>query len=497
MIRLGRRGQLDDRLALVSALRVILGGGVLLADAFDGPTREGTVPLAISYLVVAAAGELVRQRAHRAAVRAAPIMAGADGLFAVLATVGARGPEGPLAGAVLLLIAANAVLISPRVGVGTGLWCAFVLGTVRTGEDLDLWTLSRRIDHATVIEAAISYAAVGVLVAMAVGLRDRTLRRGGERAAALTDLTDSLERADNDEEIAIALATHARDDLKFPRAAVIVRGHDGWHGAAVDTVEQLVFTRNAELGEGAERVMNGSDASLMRTLEPGLLHDVLPGATNVVIAPVLGDHGGIGVIAAEWGGGERERVPVDVVRALETAAAHAGRELERRTQLDEVARLATRDALTGLANRRLFEETLDLELARARREQTPLSLVVLDVDRFKNVNDTSGHRVGDQVLRDVGSALVSLTKAHDLAARYGGDEFVVLLPGCPRSEVVNVAERVREAIASKVSVEGVTASAGVATIPDDATDSAELVAIADAALYSAKHAGRDRIGTPP
>jgi diguanylate cyclase (GGDEF)-like protein len=101
------------------------------------------------------------------------------------------------------------------------------------------------------------------------------------------------------------------------------------------------------------------------------------------------------------------------------------------------------------------------------------------------------------VLRDVGSALVSLTKAHDLAARYGGDEFVVLLPGCPRTEVVSVAERVREAIANKVSVEGVTASAGVATIPDDATDSAELVATADAALYAAKHAGRDQVGTPP
>jgi diguanylate cyclase (GGDEF)-like protein len=152
--------------------------------------------------------------------------------------------------------------------------------------------------------------------------------------------------------------------------------------------------------------------------------------------------------------------------------------------------------VTGLANRRLFDETLTLELARADRQGSPLSLIVLDIDHFKSVNDTLGHRVGDEVLRQVGGALVALTKAHDLAARYGGDEFVVLLPGCPRSEVLGVAERVREAITQGVTREPITVSAGVATVPDDATDGDGLVALADGALYAAKRSGRDRTEVP-
>jgi diguanylate cyclase (GGDEF)-like protein len=96
----------------------------------------------------------------------------------------------------------------------------------------------------------------------------------------------------------------------------------------------------------------------------------------------------------------------------------------------------------------------------------------------------------------VGAALVGLTKAHDLAARYGGDEFVVLLPGCARAEVLGVAERVRASIADSVDASEVTVSAGVATVPDDADDANGLVAAADDALYVAKRAGRDRAATP-
>jgi diguanylate cyclase (GGDEF)-like protein len=165
--------------------------------------------------------------------------------------------------------------------------------------------------------------------------------------------------------------------------------------------------------------------------------------------------------------------------------------------VDEIERLATRDALTGLANRRLLEETLDLELARARREGTPLSVVVVDVDNFKEINDTHGHLVGDDVLRDIGSVLDANTKAFDLAARYGGDEFVVILPGCTRADVETVGQRLRRAVAAGVDGIPVSVSAGVATLPDDAADGERLLVAADAALYEAKRAGRDRVATPP
>ena len=108
--------------------------------------------------------------------------------------------------------------------------------------------------------------------------------------------------------------------------------------------------------------------------------------------------------------------------------------------LGENERLATRDSLTGLANRRLFDESLQREVARAQRLATPLSLLVLDVDHFKQVNDTYGHQTGDAVLREVSEALVANTKNYDVAARYGGDEFVVLLPGCTREDAMRVAD---------------------------------------------------------
>ena len=118
---------------------------------------------------------------------------------------------------------------------------------------------------------------------------------------------------------------------------------------------------------------------------------------------------------------------------------------------------------------------------------------MLDVDHFKQVNDTYGHQTGDAVLREVADALVANTKNYDVAARYGGDEFVVLLPGCSRDDAVRVAERVRHEIARRVGEAPVTISAGVATMPDNASDAERLMAAADAALYEAKRTGRDRV----
>ena len=171
---------------------------------------------------------------------------------------------------------------------------------------------------------------------------------------------------------------------------------------------------------------------------------------------------------------------------------HAALAFRNAQLLDEVERLATRDALTGLANRRLFQESIVREAARCRRLDTPLSLVVVDVDHFKQVNDTYGHPVGDALLREVAGCLVASTKDFDVAARYGGDEFVLLLPDCGADDALAVAERLRAEVTERVDSAAVTLSAGVATMPDNAFDAERLVAAADAALYEAKRAGRDR-----
>jgi diguanylate cyclase (GGDEF)-like protein len=141
----------------------------------------------------------------------------------------------------------------------------------------------------------------------------------------------------------------------------------------------------------------------------------------------------------------------------------------------------------------LFDESLQREVARSQRLATPLSLLVLDVDHFKQVNDSYGHQIGDAVLREVADALVANTKSFDVTARYGGDEFVVLLPGCRRVDAARVAERVRSGIARSVGEAPVTISVGLATVPDNASDAERLMAAADAALYDAKRTGRDRV----
>ncbi|MGH8492668.1 MAG: diguanylate cyclase domain-containing protein [Moraxellaceae bacterium] len=168
----------------------------------------------------------------------------------------------------------------------------------------------------------------------------------------------------------------------------------------------------------------------------------------------------------------------------------------------ELSRISREDVLTGLANRRHFNEVFQLEWDRARREQQMISLIFVDIDHFKPFNDNHGHLEGDRVLSQVGQALRdTLRRPGDLAARYGGEEFVLLLPGTPAAGALEVAAQVREAVeglgiphlASNVAPH-VTASVGVATIsPELGLRSAQLIARADEAVYAAKAAGRNCI----
>ncbi len=180
-----------------------------------------------------------------------------------------------------------------------------------------------------------------------------------------------------------------------------------------------------------------------------------------------------------------------------------GRELRRRSFAERtLSTLAATDALTLLANRRRFDEMLDIEWRRAIRESMPLSLLMIDGDFFKSYNDTYGHVEGDHALRSVAEALKTcIDRPGDLAARFGGEEFAVLLPGADRDGAGKIAVSVRQAIAAlAVPHEGsplgiLTVSIGAASRrPTLREPPSSLVEAADAALYSAKAAGRDRIG---
>ncbi len=164
---------------------------------------------------------------------------------------------------------------------------------------------------------------------------------------------------------------------------------------------------------------------------------------------------------------------------------------------------ATRDALTRLWNRHAIWEILTREIARSQREAIPLGLVMGDLDYFKRVNDTLGHLAGDAVLREVSARLNSSIRAYDAAGRYGGEEFLIILPGCDEDSVMQTAERIRSSVGGSVvaTPEGpvtITASFGATCLPKGVGALPEnLVRTADAALYHAKQAGRDRTAWLP
>ncbi len=173
-------------------------------------------------------------------------------------------------------------------------------------------------------------------------------------------------------------------------------------------------------------------------------------------------------------------------RDLEQANAHLARAMET------LHRLSSTDPLTGAANRRQFDDAIDLEWRRAARAQLPLTLMMIDIDEFKAFNDAHGHQAGDDCLRRVAAALrARLHRAGDLVARYGGEEFTVLVTGIDRDRAGELAESLRRAVAD---LGAATISIGVAQcVPRRDREPAELIRIADDALYAAKRAGRNRV----
>jgi diguanylate cyclase (GGDEF)-like protein len=218
------------------------------------------------------------------------------------------------------------------------------------------------------------------------------------------------------------------------------------------------------------------------------------GLKHTLAAPLRTDEGLVGAIvlsrrtAEPWPGSAR--------RILAGAAEEASAALARAYSFRDAEARASTDALTGLPNRRYFDEFCGL-LARRRRAGDAVGVLMIDIDRFKALNDTHGHATGDEVLRAVGGAIASAVREDDVPARYGGEEFAVLLRNPDPEVAIEVGERVRAAVRTldlrRHGVPGVTVSVGaaVAHVPDQPV--ADLIADADRALYEAKRRGRDRV----
>jgi diguanylate cyclase (GGDEF)-like protein len=193
----------------------------------------------------------------------------------------------------------------------------------------------------------------------------------------------------------------------------------------------------------------------------------------------------------------------EAIRLVTRVAENTGLAMANARLMNTMEGQAMSDPLTGLHNLRFFDPYLEQELEAARRDQQPLSVIMIDIDHFKNFNDTHGHPAGDEALRAFARVVGASIRSSDVAARYGGEEFIVALRHVDADEAVVVAEKLRAAVEQLVVDLGpgryarITASFGVATTSAAIQDQKSLVSLADAALYRAKERGRNRVETTP
>ena len=233
-----------------------------------------------------------------------------------------------------------------------------------------------------------------------------------------------------------------------------------------------------------------------------------PQADTAVAVPLF-SRGAIFGVLAVYGSATGAKYSDDTVETLLALARHTEAAIDNVYLQEETRRLSITDGLTGLWNRREFELRCRQEFERAARFQRSFAVLLLDVDKFKEINDTWGHHGGDSVLVELAGRLAQVTREIDTVARYGGDEFAMLLPETGTEGAAAVGEKIREVVrASPFEFEGqrlpTSVSIGVASYPEDGVSARQLVVAADEALYQAKRGGRDQVavasdgaGAPP
>jgi diguanylate cyclase (GGDEF)-like protein len=254
----------------------------------------------------------------------------------------------------------------------------------------------------------------------------------------------------------------------------------------------------------------------LRRLQPHLMGDLSSTlicqhlrpsqAPNYFCVPLIGQGKALGLLVLQTGlkelspePGIRRSLMLAKQRLGEAVANHIALALANLSLRETLRNESIRDPLTDLFNRRYLDEALPRELRRAGRDQHPLSIIVIDVDYFKQFNDNFGHEAGDKMLQALARHLNSRTRGHDIACRYGGDEFLLALPGASLEVACQRAERIREEAKTLVfqsdmhSVASIRVSLGVASFPDHGSTVVTLIRAADLALYHAKAQGRDQV----
>jgi diguanylate cyclase (GGDEF)-like protein len=504
-----------ERFRITQWLRLAAIGLVLLCQVFAtevlAPDKGDLVPWTVGFFFVALAAEGLSKLLPRRMVLLFSGMLMVDGIWLAWAAYLTGGTTSPLRYAMLLHLGAVSLLASYRTGIKLALWHSLLLVTLRNAIARGVFPETAPANltgYGSPDQRLAIFIVVLWLVAISTStlsaINERELRRRRGDLEALTSLAEQIERTDDSSSVARTLLDAAVSTFGFPRGVVLASAEGQLPLLASFGLDEETARRPGRPGSSAvvAEAHDQKGTVLVRGLDvdadPWLAH-LLPGATNLVVVPLSAEGRSLGALVVEYTGGSR--IQRRVVSGLERSSSYAALALRNAWLLEQVQRLAATDGLTKIANRRTFEATLEREVARATRSAEHVSLVMVDIDHFKALNDSHGHQAGDEVLRNVAAALSCECRDFDTPSRYGGEEFAIILPGCGPEEAYDIAERLRVAVSLAPSIVPITASAGVATYPSHAGDADTLVRAADEALYASKHAGRDRtsvsIGVPP
>ncbi len=490
------------RLAMVAAVLV---STTLAADTVGAPVGA-VAQVTAGYALFTVAAEATRRALRRRCLDLIGAMLLADGVWIAAVVTRTGGPRSLLAVLAGVHVVAVTLLASYRTGLKIAVWHSLLFVVAHYARSTGViggWDPPGSpgpapVPQSAVVAGVVTFLVLAVATAVFSSLNERELRRSRRGLQGLVALGDQLQDVRSPDGVGPVVLRCLLQSFGVRRAAM-VEG-DGEEISRV-WVADAAGVRTLDLGWAGRRpgqvllrCWQEREPQLVRTLGPdaSVLGTALPDAKNMAVVPMVADGNVVGALVVEHGVGV-DAVSGTRVNALTEFAAHAALSLRSATLLAEVERLARVDELSGLPNRRTFDETLEREVARAVRSGEPLSLVMLDVDHFKRINDTWGHHRGDDVIRLLGQTLGTCVRQLDLPARYGGEEFALILPDCTGPQAVRVAEQLRSALSARCGEIPVTASAGVATLPGNAATGAELVAAADEALYASKRAGRDRV----
>jgi diguanylate cyclase (GGDEF)-like protein len=475
------------------------------------PDRHDLLPWTFGFLGVTAAAELLSRLSPKHTLLILSGMLMIDGVWLAWASYLTGGTTSPVRYALLLHLGAVCLIASYRTGIKLAVWHSLLLFTIRnmiSGNVISETSPANLSGYGSADHRLAIFIVVLWLVAISTStlsaINERELRRRRGDLEALTALAEQIERTDDSSSVARTLLDAAVTTYGFPRGVVLASSEGHLPVLASYGLDEELARRPGR--PGPSLVVGQAHESKATVLVRGIdaeadpwLARLLPGANNLVVVPLSAEGRSLGALVVEHTGGAR--IQRRIVTGLERSASYAALALRNAWLLEQVQRLAATDGLTKIANRRTFEATLEREVARATRSAEHVSLVMVDIDHFKALNDTHGHQAGDEVLRNVAAALSCECRDFDTPARYGGEEFAVILPGCGPDEAIDIAERLRRAVSAAPAVVPITASAGVATYPSHAGDADTLVRAADEALYRSKHAGRNRTtvseGVPP